>query len=111
MRSGKYEQSSAVLKDDAGKYCCLGVLCDISNVVSWEKKNGISAYFYDGNTELLPYCVMDWSGIKSNQGDLALNMFFENDEKGYSSLIEMNDEGGASFKKIADLIEKHWKSL
>jgi len=105
LRSGKYKQTKHSLKDDNG-YCCLGVLCEISGMGEFKKreellKNKFYQYITETETDgvVLPALVMSWSGIQSVDGDFR-------DE----NLTAMND-CGFSFKKIADIIEKNYKIL
>jgi hypothetical protein len=100
LRSGKYVQTRGKLREAGGEaFCCLGVACEISNVVKW---NGV-CYIDDNNDtneHVLPYAVRDWLGAKeTNPGT--------DDEH---CLASMND-AGASFATIADFIEQHWEVL
>lgn len=94
LRSGKYTQARSALKksigheDDVG-YCCLGVLCDISQKGKWKKDRQGTYYWYDDISGVLPKSVKEWSGvILERERDLA----------------GMND-GGSSFEEIADWVE------
>jgi hypothetical protein len=89
LRSGKYKQTSGEL-ERRGKYCCLGVLCDVVDPSGWHCGN----YRYDGE-ELqcsLPTKLRLGVGIQTRQE---------------TQLIELNDDKGESFVEIADWIEKH----
>jgi hypothetical protein len=98
LRSGKYEQGQTMLCDDDGKYCCLGVLAQI---VDPDRKtwNGSQGYF----------------GTVDDHGEPFITRADHNEQarllggclppgKGMH-LTERNDDG-ASFKKIAWIIEK-----
>lgn len=105
LRSGRYEQGTGFLKRD-GKYCCLGRLCDISQLGSFKNgANGGLSIFNSNNGEMyshvLPETVMKWASMKSNIGVLS------NDAE---TLSKYNDSG-KSFLEIADLIEQNWKEL
>ena len=50
LRSGEYEQGREDLKVDE-KFCCLGVLCDISGLGSWSKGN-LGESYTTGNSTL-----------------------------------------------------------
>lgn len=96
LRSGEYEQGTESLRRD-GKYCCLGVLCDIhaySLKKEWETDNDFY-YSYDGASMYLPRAVFNWAGLTgrhpSVNGELLANL----------------NDGGTPFTEIADLIEKH----
>ena len=36
LESGRYEQARFALRQEAGGYCCLGVLCDVSKLGTWK---------------------------------------------------------------------------
>lgn len=93
LRSGKYEQGRGTLKLEK-KYCCLGVLCEISGLIT---QNNWGA--------TLPVSVMKWSGIGTKVGTLPQEYF------NFKNLILLNDEDKAPFNQIADIIEKHWEKL
>ena len=102
LRSGKYRQGRGQLR--TGDYfCCLGVACEISGLVTWDKTLACTESDQIGEHAILPTEVMDWIGFASNTGAYA----GEDDEDGNqsTSLIAMNDDG-ASFALIADVIER-----
>lgn len=76
LRSGKYEQGKYYLSK-GGKFCCLGVLCDVRGLPTGR------------NNDLYPYPVQDVLSAH----DCAV-------------LTDMNDKG-KSFAEIADYIEQH----
>jgi len=96
LRSGKYKQTKNHLKDECG-YCCLGVLCDISNLGSWD----IGAKSYGGMSGALCDKVRDWAGISNEAG-----YFLDG-----GNLINFNDVEHLDFNQIAKLIEQKWKEL
>jgi len=85
LRSGKYKQGRFKLRTRDDCYCCLGVLCDVSNISEWEV-NG-SSYSYDGALSFLPPSL--WSQLTPEERDY---------------LMQMNDRGDMSFPIIADWI-------
>jgi hypothetical protein len=108
LRSGKYTQGQGALQDD-GKFCCLGVLCDIYRVRrrkgSWKagqfSDTGYRFFIPSGNKSsagYLPDPVAKWAGLlprdnttlKAAQGKLSI----------------MNDDG-KSFQQIANYIDKN----
>ena len=102
LRSGEYKQGTGNLYRDC-KYCCLGVLCDISP--SFRK--GEEGFFSRNNRHFMEYLP------KSLSKPLGLD---SRDSKGNSvqhRLIDMNDGGvfertnRKSFKQIASYIEKN----
>ena len=93
LRSGKYEQGREQLRCN-DKFCCLGVLCDLVKDdigAAWE-----ADYFVFDDRRigaLLPSKVRIHVGL--------LNSTITN------ALMGMNDSDGASFKDIANFIERH----
>lgn len=95
LRSGKYKKTTARLKYN-GRYCCLGVLCEISKLSKFDKYD---RYILD--SEVLPKTVIDWAGMNTCTGEF-------DEEK--DALTELNDHG-KSFKQLANIIEKNYKKL
>lgn len=101
LRSGKYIQGKIRLKSNDEKFCCLGVLCDISKKSRWTKdKRGLN--WYNTSEKYLPTIVQKYSGIKTSSGV---------NKKLGRSLISLNDSGDFTFNDIADYIEKEYKDL
>lgn len=68
LKSGKYDQTTEVLKDDTG-YCCLGVACDIHPDVKFEKCDIADNYYTvvnTNNTSELPHKVMNSMNLKKD---------------------------------------------
>ncbi len=93
LRSGRYKQTQKRLRTNEG-FCCLGVMCDISQQGDWKPSIGSYSYvFEDGNNlKRLPEGLLPFFGMN-------------NDEQ--VTLYIMNDDGH-SFKEIADYIEQKW---
>lgn len=115
LRSGEYQQTTdslrSELEDGQKGFCCLGVLCDLSGLGTWELYSGAWHYTIraeDGSvversdTEL-PALVREWSGIREPSGT-----WWENN--GSKSLAAMNDRGD-KFVDLADTIEAKWNQL
>lgn len=106
LRSGKYEQGRERLRD-GNKFCCLGVLCDISKQGKWETA-------YDGEEEYtspegacevnLPRFVQKWAGVWSGSGLFHM-------QKKQVTLVNLNDVTKLNFEQIAEVIEENWESL
>lgn len=96
LRSGKYEQGrGGMLK--ANKYCCLGVLCDLTGGTTKAQMN--SGVYPD------PYLpVQKYAGMRDPFGTIKF-------KKGSLSLVILNDNRKRSFKHIAAYIERNWKKL
>ena len=95
LRSGKYKQGRIYLNSQGHKFCCLGVLCDISKMGQWvPEHDGNSRYVVRGNASgpraALPYQIED------EYGDVRQGV-----------LIDMNDDKRKSFAEIADYIEQN----
>lgn len=103
LRSGEYEQGQGFL-NRRGKFCCLGVLCDLavrSGVeVEVEVYPFASEHLYDGDGSTLPESVKVWAGLNSYDPQLGENTCIAlNDGDEY---VERHE-----FSEIADLIEEH----
>lgn len=98
LRSGKYLQCQRSLKVN-GKYCCLGVLCDIHRKETkgkWVDDDKDNEEGYLNSYNVLPIEVKNWAELnKANPSVTG------------QTLAYFNDEVQASFNEIADLIEKH----
>lgn len=99
LRSGKYKQGKGALQEIEGgsqvdKFCCLGVLCQISP-----------------KTKALTLSVGDKAAPKrlSNQAYLSepASAYAGLNAEAQGTLSKMNDSGGYSFNKIAKWIEKN----
>lgn len=106
LRSGEYEQGQGCLSE-GGKYCCLGVLCEILNVPKTIDEGTMTAR-YSGYTLGLPVEVRELSGISSLDGVLPRQYVVGFEV--VQTLAGLNDIG-MSFNEIADIIEKEWENL
>lgn len=109
LNSGEYQQGKRCLNKD-GKYCCLGVACDVfvklyPNVVKVEEnKNGNIGY--DGETHTLPNMVREWLNFNSYVGELKQpEVKWVGTNHNCSTLAMVNDYSHYNFKQIAQLIE------
>lgn len=98
LRSGKYKQGYGYLKQESGdnieenaRFCCLGVLCSITDPLHLSK-----------NTESLSQDIMNIAGVENYLGYIPS---IDN------SLVKFNDADKLTFPEIADIIEKHWEKL
>lgn len=93
LRSGKYAQAKRTLKrKNKDTYCCLGVMCDISNRGDW-KDEGFFLSEAPNRVYLNspPFEVYGKFGIR--------------DDFGVRDLMVMNDSGN-TFREIANYLEK-----
>ena len=98
LRSGKYKQTRHRLKK-AGKYCCLGVLCDLAakeGIGKWKGNSFITAdEIQEGDC---PIEVMEWAGLSYG--------FLIGKESNAATPIDTNDGMCENFNQIADRIER-----
>jgi len=96
LRSGKYEQTNGRLKTPAihseeyDSFCCLGVLCDLAATDGGEEWTDWGAYGENYDTDLLPTHMRRYIKMRPSE---------------QQRLVDLND-GGASFNRIANEIEK-----
>lgn len=96
LRGGKYVQGQGALQRLDGRFCCLGVLCDlaITHGVKVEVVKLPNEINYNGLEGVLPEPVVNWAGMQSVGGQLP----------DQPALWSQND-AGKSFKEIAAVIE------
>ena len=100
LRSGDYKQTQSKLRK-GNSFCCLGVLCNLHALAHLEiAAHQKLKHEYMGQDQELPDKVRIWAGLQGSIGEI----------EGQLSLAEKND-GGCGFREIADLIEKHVKTL
>lgn len=113
LRSGKYAQGTNALRTycdpespDKGVtplFCCLGVLCDISNIGRWNE-DGCYSIQKDGRTivesTVPPFPLANKLGIR--EGGCFVNGLTDRKNNGVS-LAGLNDEG-FTFAQLADII-------
>lgn len=113
LRSKNYKQGTGALHY-GNMFCCLGVLCDIylkEKGESWaEPDEGMTMprnYKLIGdNSETLPYCVMTWAGLRSEDPAVLTDAYLDEGVQvdDFVPLSQLNDNG-MSFDDIADRIE------
>jgi hypothetical protein len=110
LRSGKYQQGTGALNSN-NRFCCLGVLCDISGVGAWSADFNGTFYiipddqFEDSSDIYLPHGVMEWAEMDDAEGYVGFDT-----SPGPSHLTGMNDSG-MTFEEIADVIENNHEIL
>ena len=107
LRSGKYEQGTGTLTTGSGRYCCLGVLCDLAVAdgaieppTLVEAGDDGDRLAYRNETEHLPRAVQLWAGLDQDSPEVH-----DPDEDYWKELVGLNDDVGLTFHEIADLIE------
>jgi hypothetical protein len=98
LRSGKFEQGKKMLQTISGRYCCLGVLCEIApkSVEKWRCGKYLAGVHLGDQLE-----VKRWAGMKSDQGYYYMDL----------PPLSIQNDIDKTFVEIADLIEKEWKNL
>ena len=112
LTSGEYPQGEGRLKDNAGRFCCLGVLCERARKagivrleqVDWDST--INVYVSVENPDDrswtgLPMAVARWAQLPEIDG------FHPGSPRiGNEFLTNLNDNG-VPFTEIAELIREH----
>lgn len=117
LRSDRYTQTQHKLSHH-GKFCCLGVLCDVANTVAgigeWDGDDFVcepDGEGFDHSDTQLPTSVMVAAGVCDEDGGFKINdalreKFPELPTGTVScSLVELNDDYDWDFNQIADLVE------
>lgn len=103
LRSGKYLQAIGRLRrargrDGALAFCCLGVLCEVTDPTGWTCWGGTTGWIY----QAVPPSAVTFSATSLPEEFRCFLGILPQDE---SLLVRMNDEELASFQEIADWIE------
>lgn len=94
LRSGEYTQGVGYLRTTDDTYCCLGVLCDLTDG-EWAEDND-EAYIFQ---------LEDYGELMLDLDPIYLDLFGLDDET-QADLVDMNDSG-STFEEIADYIEEY----
>jgi hypothetical protein len=107
LRSGEYQQGKAHLQTGDGKFCCLGVLCDLYRK---ETGHGYWTTYYNDKAFNLPgestspyYPPLEinkWVERETNWVKVSITI------NGLSRPIAEHNDGGATFTQIADALEE-----
>lgn len=93
LRSGKYQQGNQELRTVEGRFCCLGVLCDLYSrkfQVPWDERK------FQRELSYPPMEVRMWAGLEHEDPMIpSVN----------HSLSYLNDDG-KTFDEIAKYIEE-----
>ena len=100
LRSDEFDQGTGMLKSYDGKYCCLGVLCELFRRQHSVQKNiDWHGGLFLQRVAVLPTEVIKWAGLEHNN----YNPRVGEEQK---TLSDYNDTG-YSFEQIANLIEEN----
>jgi len=95
LRSGKYKQGKYRLRNNRDEFCCLGVLCDVSDQGQWGQVDDSSNYCYykegESESDCLPSFMVNVDWARRAGGVLA----------------RLNDIDRLSFPGIANWIEEN----
>lgn len=99
LRSGEYKQGHERLRDSDGRFCCLGVLCDLRAKEAgekWATEDGV--FFFHGASSYLPTDLLSWCGFSNAIGPLVCI-------DGRQTRLANHNDDGRTFAEIADAIE------
>lgn len=127
LRGGKYEQGTGLLKNDEGRYCCLGVLCEVGNIKHYSRSSiplkGLEEY---GNREgiddevlkdemisrgISEHIFAEWKPriagrLEGEDGETVEEYLTTCPEDHFITVLAtLNDEQKYSFEEIATIIE------
>ena len=97
LLSGEYTQGRNRLEQN-GKFCCLGVLCDIAakhGIVTRKLNVPRDIVYYDGQKGALPLTVVKWADLPESDPHVA------------GDRLSAWNDGGTSFAEIADFIREY----
>lgn len=105
LRGNRYKQTREDLQASDG-YCCLGVGVCRANLKGKVNVSRDTSKFLDGGDLGDQPGVQEYLGLRSDVGHPDKPYTFRGKEV-TTSLINLNDEEGASFKEIADVLENN----
>lgn len=119
LRSGKYQQGTRALRNKDDKFCCLGVLCDITKDtlnLEWELESIEGIYTIETNGGVLPDSVWKYLGkevdykvkISVTNSKLPLSVTESSLFSKHIYLVTLNDHYQLSFDQIADILEEEF---
>lgn len=109
LRSGHYQQGRGRLADNDGKYCCLGVLCELATeagILDKEMSDQFGPIYRstadrdDWDRNLLPMAVVKWAELDSRRPVVPRGASLFD-----TRALDFLNDTGKKFDEIADLIE------
>lgn len=88
LQSGKYEQCQEFLNIDNKQFCCLGVLCEVAGLKSYQSTKSDIYYYEEYEFNCISDQPKDFPSVETQK-----------------YLADMNDKDEATFAEIADWIE------
>lgn len=115
LESGDIKQTRGVLGRPNGNRCCLGVLCDIAvedGIIAEPEETvhddgKLCLSFADSETDL-PLEVMEWAELDSSDPDYGKLVPGGKHPGRMITLAHLNDTSKYNFKKIAQVVRKHF---
>ena len=120
LRSGITKQTRKHLGRNDGSRCCLGVLCDMAveeGIIfpPGEFRPGTSkrgCLVFGGTRHNLPAPVREWAGMKSTYGQYPGEIGTgRSSTYGAPPSLALDNDAGADFAELADIIEQHVDAL
>ena len=97
LRSDNYQQGRHFL-NDGGRYCCLGVACEIyAKAFPLRITHKKELTLYNDSPCQLPEAVQRWLSLKENNGSYQ-DLFLHRS-------LSIDNDTGKTFAEIADIIE------
>lgn len=96
LRSGKYKQGASALQRD-GRFCCLGVLCDVADPTGWRGAYAVTRCVPYTNSSSVDISITMPPPQVSHRAGWSLEFEY--------ALMGLNDSVGFSFEQIADYAE------
>lgn len=105
LKSGDYKQVKGSLNeslpDGVTGYCCLGVLCEISQKLTGF---GISENHKETmESHILGPTILTWSGLTNREGD---PVYYKGESHCMLTSLSSHNDADRSFAEIAEMIEK-----
>jgi hypothetical protein len=108
LSSGNYQKGKRRLKQN-GKYCCLGVLCEIADLQTHEFSDSTEFVGSNGagSTVNIPRSLaieLRFNEAGHFRRPVEFNGF------SYDGLTRLNDESAATFPEIAEIIKREYEA-
>lgn len=114
LRSGKYEQGNNELQTADGRFCCLGVLCDLVDPEGWQDRPRYAADGPSLDADVVSPMVLKQT--RTHRGDRSYPSEAVARTAGLSRihmdyLARRNDIDGWSFERIADEVDEGFPNM
>ncbi len=108
LKSGKYRKACGQLSK-SGRYCCLGVACEIARITPElqvsvvRERTDDGDFTYDNREQYLPTRITTALKLRGDSG--SFKDYIETDSATAHGLTDLNDDARWSHRKIAEYIE------